>query len=133
MNTEKNYFDYVPIHTLNRYIFILYFDIYTTLFILFFIYLYVSASSFHVHPNSPNTGAHFMKQDITFAKMKLTNSKTPEGDQVVLSSMHKYQPRLVVSPQDGSFEPQIFSFPETEFIAVTAYQNTTVSLEYDLR
>ena len=74
-----------------------------------------------------------MKQDITFAKMKLTNSKTPEGDQVVLSSMHKYQPRLVVSPQDGSFEPQIFSFPETEFIAVTAYQNTTVSQECDLR
>ena len=74
-----------------------------------------------------------MKQDITFAKMKLTNSKTPEGDQVVLSSMHKYQPRLVVSPQDGSFEPQIFSFPETEFIAVTAYLNTTVSQECDLR
>lgn len=68
-----------------------------------------------------------MKQDVTFAKMKLTNNKTPEGDQVVLSSMHKYHPRLVVTPQDGMQEPQIFSFPETQFIAVTAYQNTTVS------
>lgn len=41
--------------------------------------------------------------------------------------MHKYQPRLIVTPQDGLHKPQYFTFPETEFVAVTAYQNTNVS------
>ena len=41
--------------------------------------------------------------------------------------MHKYQPRLTITPQDGLREPQHFSFPETEFVAVTAYQNANAS------
>ena len=28
----------------------------------------------HVHPDSPNTGAHWMKQAISFDKLKLTNN-----------------------------------------------------------
>ena len=52
--------------------------------------------------------------------------------QVVLNSMHKYQPRIHVievtsrGPEDQK-TLQTHSFPETQFIAVTAYQNTDVS------
>lgn len=57
------------------------------------------------------------------------------GQMVVLQSLHKYQPRLHVVEvnEDGaedSNQPgrvQTFTFPETQFIAVTAYQNTDVS------
>lgn len=46
--------------------------------------------------------------------------------------MHKYQPRIHViqvdacAPEDQK-SLQTHSFPETQFIAVTAYQNTDVS------
>lgn len=54
---------------------------------------------------------------------------------VVLQSLHKYQPRLhiVEVTEDGvedignDVKTQSFNFPETQFIAVTAYQNTDVS------
>lgn len=54
---------------------------------------------------------------------------------IVLQSLHKYQPRLhvVAVKEDGSEDPflpskaQTFIFPETQFIAVTAYQNADVS------
>lgn len=53
---------------------------------------------------------------------------------VVLQSLHKYQPRLHVVQvnEDGTEDTsqpgrvQTFTFPETQFIAVTAYQNTDV-------
>lgn len=53
---------------------------------------------------------------------------------VVLQSLHKYQPRLHVVEvnEDGTEDTnqpgrvQTFTFPETQFIAVTAYQNTDV-------
>lgn len=54
--------------------------------------------------------------------------------QVILNSMHKYRPRIHVIPakdynmfsmKKGSF--YTFVFPETEFMAVTAYQNPRVS------
>lgn len=54
---------------------------------------------------------------------------------IVLQSLHKYQPRLhiVEVTEDGAEDvggdakTQSFTFPETQFIAVTAYQNTDVS------
>lgn len=52
---------------------------------------------------------------------------------VILNSMHKYIPRLnIVEVNNSSMDPKlsskhIFTFPETQFIAVTAYQNTDVS------
>ena len=59
--------------------------------------------------------------------------------QILMQSMHKYQPRIHVLFWDGSLPFQItpremlrlcvkksFSFEETKFIAVTAYQNTQV-------
>lgn len=57
---------------------------------------------------------------------------------IVLQSLHKYQPRLhvVEVKEDGSEDPflpaktQTFIFPETQFIAVTAYQNADVSPDH---
>ncbi|NXS25259.1 TBR1 protein, partial [Mystacornis crossleyi] len=54
---------------------------------------------------------------------------------VVLQSLHKYQPRLHVVEvnEDGTEDTnqpgrvQTFTFPETQFIAVTAYQNTDIT------
>lgn len=51
---------------------------------------------------------------------------------IVLQSLHKYQPRIHVIEIDENGEEaspdrvQTFTFPETQFIAVTAYQNTDV-------
>lgn len=55
---------------------------------------------------------------------------------IVLQSLHKYQPRLhiVEVTEDGvedmsnEARTQTFTFPENQFIAVTAYQNTDVSI-----
>ncbi|KAK2162607.1 hypothetical protein LSH36_95g03061, partial [Paralvinella palmiformis] len=50
---------------------------------------------------------------------------------IVLNSMHRYQPRIhVIEVGGGAHEQknlQTHSFPETQFIAVTAYQNTDVT------
>lgn len=60
--------------------------------------------------------------------------------QIILNSMHKYQPRLHIvkrEPDDKSSvndleneEYRTFVFPETVFIGVTAYQNQLVSRKY---
>ncbi|XP_053322850.1 eomesodermin homolog [Spea bombifrons] len=92
----------------------------------------------YVHPESPNTGAHWMRQEISFGKLKLTNNKGANNNNtqmIVLQSLHKYQPRLhiVEVSEDGvedlndSAKTQTFTFPETQFIAVTAYQNTDIT------
>ncbi|EMP38725.1 T-box brain protein 1 [Chelonia mydas] len=97
----------------------------------------------YMHPDSPNTGAHWMRQEISFGKLKLTNNKgasNNNGQMVVLQSLHKYQPRLHVVEvnEDGTEDTnqpgrvQTFTFPETQFIAVTAYQNTDVRGKYSL-
>lgn len=56
--------------------------------------------------------------------------------QLILNSMHKYQPRVhIIRKRDHtasvinlkSEEMKTFTFPETNFIGVTAYQNQLVS------
>lgn len=47
----------------------------------------------YIHPESPNFGAHWMKEPISFAKVKLTN-KTNGNGQIMLNSLHKYEPRV---------------------------------------
>ncbi|XP_024140134.1 T-box transcription factor TBX21 [Oryzias melastigma] len=92
----------------------------------------------YMHPDSPNTGAHWMRQEVSFSKLKLTNNKGSTNNtaqMIVLQSLHKYQPRLhiVEVKEDGSEDPflsskaQTFVFPETQFIAVTAYQNADIT------
>lgn len=98
----------------------------------------MQGNKIYVHPESPNTGAHWMRQEISFGKLKLTNNKganTNTAQMIVLQSLHKYQPRLhIVEVSDDGTEStardsktQIFTFPENQFIAVTAYQNTDIT------
>ncbi|CAF0955072.1 unnamed protein product [Brachionus calyciflorus] len=84
-------------------------------------------TSLYIHPDSPNTGAFWMKHEITFGKVKLTNNKSNTDGHMVLNSMHKYIPRIHVCPENDSKSVQTFTFMETQFIAVTAYQNTDIT------
>ncbi|XP_028274159.1 T-box-containing protein TBX6L-like [Parambassis ranga] len=86
----------------------------------------------YMHPDSPAPGSHWMKQSLSFLKMKLTNNTLDQHGHIILHSMHRYWPRFHVIQADspytvcwGSF--QTFSFPETAFTAVTAYQNPMIT------
>lgn len=86
----------------------------------------------YVHPESPATGEQWMSQPISFGRLKLTNTLNPQNGQVVLSSMHKYQPRIIVVKSVDSqacswAQSTSVVFPETQFIAVTAYQNDKIT------
>jgi len=57
--------------------------------------------------------------------------KSPYFYQVMLNSLHKYQPRIHiirVGAPEGERTISTHSFPETQFIAVTAYQNEEVHI-----
>ena len=115
---------------------------------------------FHVHPDSPQTGAAWMKNVVSFDKLKLTNNLLDENGhvsidkknssllkhviktyfriiQIILNSMHRYQPRVhcVYSPSSKADDILVqqtqafrtFTFPETKFIGVTAYQNHRIT------
>ncbi|XP_038619489.1 LOW QUALITY PROTEIN: T-box transcription factor TBX6 [Tachyglossus aculeatus] len=86
----------------------------------------------YIHPDSPATGAHWMRQPVSFHRVKLTNNTLDPHGHLILHSMHKYQPRLhlvraaqLCSRHWGGVSS--FRFPETEFISVTAYQNPRIT------
>ncbi|CAF1060844.1 unnamed protein product, partial [Didymodactylos carnosus] len=89
----------------------------------------------YVHNESPNFGKHWMKDTISFSKVKLTNKTNHTGStQIVLNSLHKYEPKIRISQvihtsKRGNETIPVYttSFPETEFIAVTAYQNDDIT------
>ncbi|XP_012586295.1 PREDICTED: T-box transcription factor TBX3 [Condylura cristata] len=106
----------------------------------------------YIHPDSPATGEQWMSKVVTFHKLKLTNNISDKhgftlafpsdhatwqgnysfGTQTILNSMHKYQPRFhIVRANDILKLPystfRTYLFPETEFIAVTAYQNDKIT------
>ncbi|GMR36752.1 hypothetical protein PMAYCL1PPCAC_06947, partial [Pristionchus mayeri] len=94
----------------------------------------------YMHPDSPFTHDQLQKQVISFEKAKLTNNDVEKSNHLILNSMHKYQPRvhvvrreknnpiddpLTVRLSDESFRS--FVFEETQFMAVTAYQNQLIT------
>ncbi|KAK0421256.1 hypothetical protein QR680_015140 [Steinernema hermaphroditum] len=86
----------------------------------------------YFHPESPATGEHWMQKGANFQKMKLTNNMSDKHGFTILNSMHKYQPRVHIVRADHPAQLLIatfhtFIFRETEFIAVTAYQNENVT------
>ncbi|XP_054978661.1 T-box transcription factor TBX19 isoform X3 [Sorex araneus] len=93
-----------------------------------------SHSCVYIHPDSPNFGAHWMKAPISFSKVKLTNKVNGSG-QIMLNSLHKYEPHVHVVRVGGAHRMVMnCSFPETQFIAVTAYQNeeiTALKIKYN--
>ncbi|KAL0623851.1 T-box transcription factor T [Plecturocebus cupreus] len=118
-------------------------------------------SCVYIHPDSPNFGAHWMKAPVSFSKVKLTNKLNGGGQvgvrspgpgtseegprcafcrgavglEIMLNSLHKYEPRIHIVRVGGP-QRMITShcFPETQFIAVTAYQNeeiTALKIKYN--
>ncbi|XP_047237202.1 T-box transcription factor 16 isoform X1 [Girardinichthys multiradiatus] len=86
----------------------------------------------YLHPDSPALGSHWMKQSISFLKLKLTNNTLDQHGHIILHSMHRYHPRFHIVQADDLFSVrwsvfQTFTFPETTFTAVTAYQNTKIT------
>ncbi|XP_075048591.1 T-box protein VegT-like isoform X1 [Mixophyes fleayi] len=86
----------------------------------------------YIHPESPAPGAHWMKDVICFQKLKLTNNTLDQHGHIILHSMHRYKPRFHIIQSDDVYNTrwgllQVFSFPETEFTAVTAYQNEKIT------
>ncbi|ODM92606.1 T-box transcription factor TBX1 [Orchesella cincta] len=88
----------------------------------------------HVHPESPTKGAQWMKQVISFDKLKLTNNQLDDNGHIILNSMHRYQPRfhvVYVNPKNEDVSQsenfKTFIFAETKFTAVTAYQNHRIT------
>ncbi|CAK1550044.1 unnamed protein product [Leptosia nina] len=92
------------------------------------------------HPDSPFSGDQLRKQVVSFEKVKLTNNEMDKNGQLVLNSMHKYQPRIhLVLRREGAVNAPItdleqeefktFIFPECVFTAVTAYQNQLIELD----
>ncbi|KFB44492.1 AGAP005895-PA-like protein [Anopheles sinensis] len=91
-----------------------------------------SPQRIYFHPDGPALGSHWTSQPIVFNKVKLTNNTLDSNGHIVLTSMHKYQPRIhVIKASDATQIPwapqQAFTFPETEFVAVTAYQNDRIT------
>lgn len=87
------------------------------------------------HPNSPCLGSEWMRNLVSFYKLKLTNNMHDTEGHMVLHSMHRYIPRLHIIPVldgDGPTadqpvikgpESMTFTFPQTNFVSVTTYQN----------
>ncbi|XP_067674407.1 T-box transcription factor TBX15-like [Haliotis asinina] len=82
------------------------------------------------HPDCPLSGRHLINQVISFEKLKLTNRDDPESGQMSLVSMQRYIPRIHVDILNTNMELQaryMTSFPQTSFMAVTAYQNQQIT------
>lgn len=88
-----------------------------------------------VHPDSPATGLDWMQNPVSFYKLKLTNNPLDREGHIILNSMHRYIPRLYVIPGEKTGDvvqldgPDVvtFSFSQTEFFTVTAYQNLSIT------
>lgn len=84
------------------------------------------------HPESPSAGQHWMQSPVSFYKLKLTSNTSDQEGNTILHPMHRYLPRLHVVLTDKAARdiklngPNVvtFTFPQTEFIAVPAYQNS---------
>uniref|UniRef100_A0A1I8NRF5 T-box domain-containing protein n=1 Tax=Stomoxys calcitrans TaxID=35570 RepID=A0A1I8NRF5_STOCA len=93
----------------------------------------------YAHPDSPISVDALRKQVVSFEKVKLTNNEMDKSGQIVLNSMHRYQPRIHLvrlshgqsipnNPKDlQEMDHKTFVFPETVFTAVTAYQNQLIT------
>ncbi|XP_014212392.1 T-box-containing protein TBX6L-like [Copidosoma floridanum] len=90
---------------------------------------------FFWHQDGPAPGAHWEQQPLNFSKLKLTNNAQELHGNILLTSMHKYLPRIWIVQCDHTpsldhitqLPAAVFEFPETEFIAVTAYQNENIT------
>ncbi|KAK7880023.1 hypothetical protein WMY93_033313 [Mugilogobius chulae] len=82
------------------------------------------------HPDSPASGQHWMQNTVSFYRLKLTSDAEDKSGNTALHLHQRYLPRLHLSQTDRSKDLKLsapgvltFTFPQTEFIAVSAYQN----------
>ncbi|KAL8572704.1 hypothetical protein ACOMHN_049833 [Nucella lapillus] len=86
----------------------------------------------YTHPESPNSGHHWMSREIHFTRIKLTNNKESSEGNMLLQSMHKYLVKITVKELSDNYPFKMarnfcFRLNLTSFIAVTAYQNDLVT------
>ncbi|XP_041354268.1 T-box transcription factor TBX15-like [Gigantopelta aegis] len=87
------------------------------------------------HPDSPFSGHSLINQIISFDKVKLTNNQSRKPGQVrnslmCMSSMQRFQPQIHVEKletDNSVISHTVVSFPQTTFMAVTAYQNQEIT------
>ncbi|XP_014899610.1 MAX gene-associated protein isoform X1 [Poecilia latipinna] len=91
------------------------------------------------HHYSPCLGSDWMSCLVSFYKLKLTNCFQDQEGHMILHSMHRYIPRLHIIPVLDGATPTVdkpvvmgpesitFTFPQTEFMAVTTYQNFRIT------
>ncbi|XP_069572282.1 uncharacterized protein magl [Brachyistius frenatus] len=91
------------------------------------------------HHRSPCRGSEWMCNLVSFYKLKLTNNCHDQDGHIILHSMHRYIPRLHVIPVPDDRVPSAdqpvvvgpesmtFTFPQTEFMSVTTYQNFRIT------
>lgn len=91
------------------------------------------------HHYSPSHGLTWMGGLVSFYKLKLTNNSYDQEGHIILQSMHRYIPQLHVIPvPEGTVlacdspvlmgpECMTFTFPQSEFMAVTTYQNFRIT------
>lgn len=91
------------------------------------------------HHYSPCKGSDWMSSLVSFYKLKLTNNFQDQDGHIILHSMHRYIPKLHVVPLPNGVLPKTdqpvqmgpesltFTFPQTEFMAVTTYQNFRIT------
>ncbi|CAJ1074947.1 MAX gene-associated protein-like isoform X4 [Xyrichtys novacula] len=83
------------------------------------------------HPESPSTGQNWMQTPVSFYRLKLTNNIADREGNAILHPMQRYLPRLHLVQTDKPVKDiklsgsavYTFTFPQTEFMAVTGYQN----------
>ncbi|KAJ0027089.1 hypothetical protein NQD34_018089 [Periophthalmus magnuspinnatus] len=91
------------------------------------------------HHYSPSVGSDWMRILVSFKKLKVTNNGNDQEGNIILHSLHRYIPRLHIIPVPDSIVPtadkpvvmgpesMTFTFPQTEFMAVTTYQNFKIT------
>ncbi|KAL4231187.1 hypothetical protein ACF0H5_008769 [Mactra antiquata] len=86
-----------------------------------------------IHPDSPNSGAFWQRNKISFSKVRLTNNKewnvqeNIDGN-ILLLSMHKYMVVIKIKNEGLTSNDEMqFVFHESSFFAVTAYQNNQIT------
>ncbi|XP_061609594.1 uncharacterized protein magl isoform X2 [Phyllopteryx taeniolatus] len=87
------------------------------------------------HHYSLCRGSDLMGGMMSFYKLKVTNNPQDLEGHIVLTSMHRYIPQLHVIPLPDDITPPLvmgpesltFTFPQTEFMAVTTYQNFLIT------
>ena len=90
----------------------------------------------YLHPDSPFSIRDFQEsRTFSFEKVKLTNNEADKSGQIILNSMHKYQPRIHLALVDDlwnssngtldlcKMKHKTFTFELTSFTAVTAYES----------